>query len=104
MSALDKRIRVEVLFDRPLLYELEAAATAAGLTGHTLIPALGGRGHAGSWSEDMVIGAESKIIFMTITADEKAEAFVSALSPLLDSHRLLVMVSEVTVVRGSKFS
>lgn len=104
MTALDKRTRVEVLFDRPLLLELEAAAEAAGITGHTLIPALGGRGHAGRWSEDMVIGAESKIIFMTITVSEKADLFVGALSPLLDSHRLLVMVAEVSVVRGSKFS
>jgi hypothetical protein len=42
-------------------------------------------------------------MFWTVTTDEKAQALVAALSPLLDSHGLLLTLSTVEVVREAKF-
>lgn len=100
---MSDHMRVEVILDRPLLAEVKRIAGAAGLSGHTVFPALGGEGFAGDWSEDLVTGAQSKLVFMSVTSDAKARAFLDALEPLLDSHGLVVLCSPVTVIRGAKF-
>ena len=48
-------------------------------------------------------GAQAKVVFVTVTTDEKAAALAEALTPLLDSHGLVLMTSAVGVVRGGKF-
>lgn len=104
MSVAFDRVRLDVLVDRPLLSEIQQMAKSAGLTGYTLLPAIGGEGFGGPWSEDLITGAQSKLIFMSVTTEEKATEFLLSLEPLLEPHRLLVLYSPVHVVRGSKFS
>ena len=101
MTAL--RRRLEILVDRPLAPRIAAAADAAGVSGYTLLPTLGGRGHGGRWSDDQVSGADAKLMFWTVTTVQKADALIAALTPLLDSHGLLVIASDVEVIRDSRF-
>jgi len=96
-------VRVDVILDLPLLAEVKRIAKEAGLSGHTVLPALGGEGFAGSWSEDLVTGAQSKLVFMSVTSQAKARIFLDALEPLLDSHGLVALCSPVAVLRGAKF-
>lgn len=103
MTSTVSRRKVEVLIDAPLLPRLTAVATSAGITGYTLLPALGGYGRGGRWTEDQVTGAQSKVMFLAVMSDDKAAALTDALGPLLESHGLLLMVSAVEVVRGSNF-
>lgn len=103
MTGTVPRRKIEVLVDAPLLPRLTALAAAAGVTSYTLFPALGGSGAGGRWSEDQVTGAQSKLLFMALMAEEKAQTLVAALEPLLESHGLLLMSSTVEVVRGGKF-
>jgi hypothetical protein len=103
MTQMVSRRRIEVLVDAPLMRRVLAAAATAGVTGYTLLPTLGGAGESGSWSDDQVSGAESKIMFLTVTSEQKAEALINALTPLLESHGLILMTSVVDVVRGGKF-
>ena len=42
-------------------------------------------------------------MFLTVTSEQKAEALINALTPLLESHGLILMTSVVDVVRGGKF-
>ena len=100
---MSEHLRVDVILDRPLLVEVQRIADAAGLPGHTILPALGGKGVGGYWSEDLVTGAQSKIVFMAVASDSKVRAFLDALEPLLDSHGLVALCSPVTVLRGAKF-
>lgn len=100
---MSEHMRVEVIVDRPLLEEVKRIARGAGLPGHTVLPALGGEGAAGSWSEDLVTGAQSKLVFFTVTSEAKARDFITALEPLLDTHGLVALCSAVSVVRGAKF-
>lgn len=102
MTTVSRR-KIEILVDAPLLRRVTAAAEAAGVTGYTLLPALGGSGHRGRWSDDQVTGAETKLLFWAIMDAPKAEALLDALAPLLDSHGLLLALTDVEVVRGARF-
>lgn len=95
--------RIEVLVDGPLARRIAAAAEAAGLTNYWLLPTLGGRGAHGAWRQDELVGADAKLLFVSIAAPDKAAAFVAAITPLLDSHDLLLAVGDVEVVRSGQF-
>lgn len=97
------RKRIEILTDAPLVPRIAAACEVAGISGHTVIAALSGRGRSGNWSEDRLSGAQSKVIVLAIASAEKADALLDALAPVLDSHRLLVSVGDVAVIRGERF-
>jgi hypothetical protein len=98
-----QRRKIEILVDAPLVRRVVAAAEEAGVTGYTLLPALGGAGHGGRWSDDQVTGAEAKMLFVTITGEGKAAALTDALAPLLESHGLLLVSGIVDVVRSERF-
>lgn len=98
-----QRRRIEILLDRPLVPLVEKAAKEAGLTGYSLLRTSGGLGRTGHWSDDDISGAQSKLVFLSIASDEKVERFVSLISPLLDSHGLVLLIGTVDVVRGTRF-
>lgn len=95
--------RLEVLVDRPLVPRVVAAARACGITNFHLVPTLGGLGEHGEWVDDALSGATSKILFVTIVNATVAIRLADQLTPLLDSHDLLLATSDVDVVRGSLF-
>ncbi|MDO9487260.1 MAG: hypothetical protein Q7J32_02720 [Sphingomonadaceae bacterium] len=97
------RRKLEILVDAPLVRRITAAAEAAGVSGYTLLPTLGGAGHGGRWSDDQVTGADAKVMFVTVTDEARAAALTDALAPLLESHGLLLVSSVVEVVRAAKF-
>lgn len=97
------RRKIEVLVDGPLVPKIAAAAAGVGVSAYTLLPVMGGSGRSGRWTDDQVTGVESKLMFMTVTSEEKAAALIDALAPILESHRLLLISSEVAVVRAGKF-
>lgn len=103
MMQLVPRRRIEVLVDAPLVRRVLDAAMSAAVTGYTLLPTLGGAGEGGVWTDDQISGAEAKVMFLTVTSAEKADALIEALAPLLESHGLILMISDVDVVRGGKF-
>lgn len=103
MTQMAARRRIEVLVDAPLVRRVAAAAASVGVTRYTLLPTLGGAGERGAWSDDQVSGADAKVIFLTVTSEEKAAALIDALTPLLESYGLILMTSVVDVVRGGKF-
>lgn len=103
MVEMTKRTRIEILVDAPLTGRLVKLAEDAGITGHTLLRTVSGRGGSGEWQEDLVSGATTKFIFLTVANSERAERFMQAIFPLLESHGLLVLQSEVEVVRPERF-
>lgn len=98
-----QRRKIEILVDAPLVRRVVAAAEAVGVTGYTLLPTLGGRGQGGTWSDDQVTGAEAKVMFVTITNDQRATALIDALAPLLESYGLLLVSGLVDVVRAERY-
>ena len=103
MTETIQRKRVEILVDQPLVPRILQSAEASGIRGHTLLPTLSGAGASGAWSDDQLTGAMSKVLFVTVTTAEKAEALIERVAPLLDSYGLVLIASDVAVVRGGKF-
>ncbi|HXH52683.1 MAG TPA: hypothetical protein VNH53_04540 [Sphingomicrobium sp.] len=97
------RKRVEILIDAPLAQRLIQAAADVGIAGYTLIPVQSGAGHSGTWRDDQVSGATTKMIFLTIASQDKAEKFVDLLAPRLSEYSMLLTLSDVEVVRGERF-
>lgn len=96
------RKRIELLADAPLLPRLLAALEACEIGGHTIYHPTSGAGRTGRWSEDGLTGT-SKLMLVAIASHDHASAFVDQIAPLLDSHRLLLTLSVVEVVRGDRF-
>jgi hypothetical protein len=44
-----------------------------------------------------------KLLVMAIGSEAHAATFVDVIGPLLDSHRLLLTIADVAVVRGDRF-
>lgn len=98
------RKRIEVLVDMPLLGRVEKIAEKAGVKFYTIQPTRGGGGTGGRWYDDRVTGgAGTKVMFSAITSEENADTFISALEPLLDAYGLVVIRSDVEVIRSEKF-
>ncbi len=102
MTSTVARKRIEILADAPLLPRLTEVIEASEIGGYTVLPALSGSGRTGRWNDDRLTGT-SKILIMAIASDEHAAQLVDRLAPLLDSHRLLLTIATVDVVRGDRF-
>ncbi len=94
--------RIEILVDAPLLPRLVDELQASGVTGYTVLSADSGAGTTGRWSDDGLTGT-AKLLIMAIASKAHAATLVDRLAPLLDSHRLLLTLSDVEVVRGDRF-
>lgn len=98
-----RRCRIEVLADEPLVPAITRIAADVGILHHTVLPVSGGAGGRGRWRDDQLSGATSKVMLLLVTSHDHADAFVERLAPLLETHHLLLMISEVEVVRGHRF-
>lgn len=96
------RKRIEILADQPLVPALLKTLGECGVTGHTLFPAVSGAGRTGRWQDERLTGA-SKVLLLAIASADDSMTLIERLAPLLDSHRLLLMISDVEVVRGDRF-
>lgn len=103
MTETIHRRRIEVLADEPLIPAIVRLATQAGITHYTLLPTLGGAGAHGRWRDDQLSGATAKVMMLVITSADHARIFIDLLAPLLESHHLMLLSSDVEVVRGAKF-
>ena len=104
MTTYTLKKRIEVLVDAPLLRKIRQLSEQCGISGYTVLPTLEGGGHGGRWFDERVTGgAGSKVIFLPITSEQKAQDFIDALIPLLETYSLIVTRSDVEVLRGGKF-
>ena len=103
MTETVSRKRIDILVDAPLLPRIIAAAEASGIMAHTVFPALSGAGHAGVWSDDQITGASAKVLFVAIANSGKVATLTDRLAPLLDEYGLVLILSDVQVVRAGKF-
>ena len=96
------RKRIEILVDVPLKDRVTQEIDKAGITGWTVLPVQSGRGHEGDWNEDHITGSD-KVFVITICNEAKAFMLRDALAPILSSHSLLFIMSDIQVVRGEHF-
>lgn len=97
------RKRIEILMDTPLASRLIRYVKDADISGWSLIHVDSGGGRNGEWRHDDVTGAAAKTILLAVTSETKAQALLERLAPKLESHGLLLLISDVEVIRGERF-
>lgn len=102
--ATSDRCRIDILMDEPLVPAILAHARDAGVQHYTLLPTLGGVGQTGRWRDDQVTGATAKVMLMAITTADKAQRFSELLDPFLETHGLMLLISDTRVVRPTRYS
>lgn len=97
------RKRLEILVDSPLAPKIVGMIEQAGISGWSQTYVDAGGGRDGRWETGELTGAAAKSIIIAISSDGAAQTLIDALAPILDSHRLLLTISDVSVVRGERF-
>ncbi len=99
-----KRKRIEVFAEAALQRRLTKALDAQGVSGWSVLPLAAGRGTSGAWTREGQISAAGEMIaLICLTREDRAEAVIEALMPILATGVGLLSVGEVEVVRGEKF-
>ncbi|SOD96469.1 DUF190 domain-containing protein [Caenispirillum bisanense] len=96
------RRKIEILTPMPLLGRVVALLKQHGAPGHTVLPALSGRGGEGTWDRGHVSDAETCVLVVAVMAAERADPLFDALAPLLADAGVAWM-SDVEVLRGEKY-
>jgi hypothetical protein len=97
------RKRLEILVDSPLAPKIIGLIDAAGISGWSQTYVDAGGGLDGNWQTGELTGAATKSIVVAIASEAAAQRLIDSLAPILDSHRLLLTILEVSVVRGDRF-
>jgi PII-like signaling protein len=97
------RKRIEILVDTPLVPKIVDLIRKADISGWSVLHVDSGGGRHGQWQHDDVTAAAAKAIVLVIANTAKADALVAVVAPILNSHRLLLTIGDVQVVRGERF-
>jgi PII-like signaling protein len=96
--------RVEIVVEAPLLNRLLGILDEAGVSGYTVLPALAGRGHHGSWSrEGQATDAGRMVVVVLIVSPDAVPGLMTAIHSLIARQIAIVSVSDVQVIRGERF-
>lgn len=96
--------RVEIIIEAPMERRLTDAMTAAGVTGFTVLPVLGGSGRSGRWSrEGQVSAAGGMVAVVCIVRPERVDTLLDAAFKVLSRHIGVVSVTDCEVLRAERF-
>ena len=99
-----RKVRIEVIIESPLENRLIEVLDKLSVKGYTLIPAIAGRGHDGTWRrEGLVGGAGHMIVMLCIVDPSRSKEIVTQLYELVGNQIGIINVSEVNVIRGEHF-
>ena len=96
--------RIEILIERALLKRLTDEIERAGVSGYSVAPLAGGRGHAGRWEADGQIGnAAGMFALWCIVDPSRLDELLKAVSAIVARQVSLVSISDVQLVRPHRF-
>lgn len=96
--------RVAIIIEAPMRRRLEEALNAAGVTGYTVVPVLGGNGRSGRWSSEGLVGSSGGMVqFICIIHPDRLDALLEASFHLVEKHVGVVTVSDCQVLRAERF-
>lgn len=95
--------RVEIIIEAPMETRLTEALTAAGVTGFTVLPVNGGSGRSGQWSSEGQIGRSGMVAVISIVTPDRLDRLLEAAFSVVDRHIGLVNVTDVQVIRPTRF-
>ena len=96
--------RIEILLEAPAQKRLTDLLDRLDVTGYTVLPVIGGRGHHGVWSRDGLPSAAGAMVLVAIiVAEEKLDEVLEPVFELVRRHIGIVTISDVMVIRGERF-
>lgn len=101
---MHRKKRIEILLEAPAQKRLTDLLDRLDVTGYTVMPVLGGKGHHGAWSrEGLPSSAGAMVSVAVIAAEEKLDLILEPVFGLVSRHIGIVTVSDVMVIRGDRF-
>lgn len=97
------KARVEILLDEPLISRVVDILNRHQVHGYTIFPSSAGHGIGGAWHDDQITGAQHKVLLLTVVDPLTGEGLAEDIEPLLDAYGMIFMLSQVKVLRDSKF-
>lgn len=98
-----KAKRVEIIIEAPMEGRLTEALTAAGVTGFTVLPVLGGSGRSGQWSREGQVGRSGMVAVICIIRPERLDGLLEAAFKVVERHIGVVSVTDCEVLRAERF-
>lgn len=96
--------RVEIIVEAVMERQICRALTEGGVTGYTVLPAMGGSGRSGAWSRDSNVSRLGGMIAVVcLIAPGRLEGLLVAIFPLLDAHVGAVSVTDTQILRAERF-
>ena len=101
---MHRKKRIEIVLEAPLRKRLTDLLEREAVRGFTVLPAISGLGHKGSWDrEGLVSDAGQMIVVVCIVDPGRADALIEAVYALLARQIGIVTISDVEVIRTEKF-
>jgi nitrogen regulatory protein PII len=102
--ATHKKMRIEIIVEAPALHQVTEALEAAGVQGYTVLPAIAGRGHMGSWRADNSFNDASHMVAVVCIVDTaRVDAIVERIYTIVQRQIGVLSISDVMVVRPEHF-
>ena len=95
--------RVEIVIEAPLQGRLTDALEAAGVTGSTILPVLGGSGRSGAWTREGQVGRSGMVAVICLIRPERLDGLLEAAFKVVERHIGVVSVTEAQVLRAERF-
>ena len=96
--------RVAIIIEAPMERRLTDALNAAGVTGYSVLPVLGGSGRSGQWSREGQVGrAGGMMQVICIIRPDRLDALLEAAFSVVERHIGVVTVSDCQVLRAERF-
>lgn len=96
--------RVEITIEAVMESRLTRALLAAGVSGFTVLPVLGGSGRSGQWSrEGQVTRAGGMVCVVCIIRPDRLDALLDAAFAVVERHIGVVAISDCMVLRAERF-
>ena len=101
---MHQRKRLEITVEKRRLQTVIDLLDKDGeVTGYTVLPSLGGRGHTGARAPQPYSDVLDTVIVIAIVKEAVASRLVEKLAPLIDQIVGIVALSDVQVMRGGHF-
>lgn len=96
--------RVAIIIESVMQSRLTDAMEAAGVTGYSILPVLGGSGRSGTWTREGQVGrGEGMVQVVCIVSPDKLEALLHEAFPVVETHIGVIAVSDCQVLRAERF-
>lgn len=99
----DKK-RLEIIVEAPVLKRLTDLLDRLDVGGYTVVPALQGKGHGGSWSrEGQATDAGRMVVVIVVIDPQRLDEIVDPIFALVQRQVGIMTIADVRVLRGEHF-